>query len=297
MLYIIHVAFFLLLCRSGVCWSLVITPDNKINVDFGDQNCSFEGAVSFSARTRTGLRKCSGSLVKFENQPDTDFALVLTNGHCYEGGFLGPGQILFNQPSTQWFNIITKSYYSPISSTGCDDTVRLIGSQKVLYATMTKTDVALYQLTETYQEIFNRTDTTPFILSNKQAAQGTDIEVISGPWRQRYSCAIDGFVYKLIVGNTTYDSSIRYTNTCPTIEGTSGSPIVKKGTRTVVGINSLSSGNGKACTIDNACEQNEQGNISHVVDARYGQQTYWFYSCLENDFSINLEKEGCLLPR
>ena len=35
------------------------------------------------------LSNCSASLVRFPSSVDTDRALMLTNGHCYEGGMLG----------------------------------------------------------------------------------------------------------------------------------------------------------------------------------------------------------------
>ena len=34
------------------------------------------------------LSNCSASLVRYAESVSTDKALVLTNGHCYEGGFL-----------------------------------------------------------------------------------------------------------------------------------------------------------------------------------------------------------------
>ncbi|MFL6164566.1 MAG: hypothetical protein ACJ74U_20405 [Jatrophihabitantaceae bacterium] len=46
------------------------------------------------------LSNCSASLVRYPSSLDTDRAMMLTNGHCYEGGFLSAGQVLVNRSSS-----------------------------------------------------------------------------------------------------------------------------------------------------------------------------------------------------
>ena len=47
------------------------------------------------------LSNCSAALVRFPTSVSTDRAMMLTNGHCYEGGFLAAGQVLQNRTSSR----------------------------------------------------------------------------------------------------------------------------------------------------------------------------------------------------
>src|SRR4051812_20521257 len=59
---------------------------------------NFEGIVA--------LNNCSGSIVRLENSKDSDAAMVLTNGHCFEGGFIDPGTFVINKSSSRGFSIL-----------------------------------------------------------------------------------------------------------------------------------------------------------------------------------------------
>src|SRR2546430_724133 len=56
-------------------------------------------AVDLTATIR--LSNCSATLVRYPNSVSTDRAMMLTNGHCFEGGFLAPGQVILNRSSTR----------------------------------------------------------------------------------------------------------------------------------------------------------------------------------------------------
>ncbi len=238
----------------------------------------FEGIVALSG--------CSGSLVQFEGQPDTDRAYVMTNGHCHESGFIPPNQFIYGRSSNRRFTLL-----KPDGT----DSGRIRATQTV-YATMTKTDLALYRVTETYAEIRQRYNIRALTLQSAHPATQIPIEIISGYWRRGYSCDIDGFVFKLLEGGWENNDSIRFTRECNTIGGTSGSPILARGTRVVVGVNNTGNESGGRCTESNPCEVDEQGNVSYSRGLNYGQQTYWLYSCLTENFEINLEIPGCELP-
>ena len=240
----------------------------------------FEGIVKLS--------NCSGSLVAFNGQPLSSKAIVMTNGHCVQkpGGFLEPGEVWVNRPMKRSMKIF-------------DSNMRLfpIQSTKILYATMTNTDVAFYELNESYDQIIDRTKVRPFLLDSVRPFEGISIEIISGYWDRGYSCEIDGFVYKIREGAWTFTDSIRYTAGCDTIGGTSGSPIIAKGERRVVAINNTSNESGQRCTLNNPCEVDESGEVTVRRGVRYGQQTYNTYTCLTPDFRFELRRSGCELPR
>jgi len=238
----------------------------------------FEGIVALSG--------CSGSLVKFIGQPETDKAYVMTNGHCHETGYIPINQFIYNRASSRRFTLLTPDGR---------DSGRLHATHTV-YATMTKTDVALYRVTATYADIKRQYNIRPLELSNIHPDAKIPIEIISGFWRRGYSCDIDGFVFKLMEAGYENNDSIRFTRQCDTIGGTSGSPILATGTRTQIGINNTGNENGGRCTEGNPCEVDENGNVTYSKGVNYGQQTYWFYSCLNPSFEIDLNIPGCALP-
>lgn len=281
--------FLALILTSTSSWAFpkapfnALAPEHLKNREFHDLvNYNFEGIVKLS--------NCSGSLVVFNGMPLTAKAVMMTNGHCLStgpfGGFLKPGEVWFNKTASRSFKLYDKSMK-----------LHNIKSTKVLYATMTNTDLAFYELEESYNEILARTGVRPYLLDSNHPLRGEEIEIISGYWDRGYTCAIDDFVFKLREADWTFTNSIRYTDGCDTIGGTSGSPIIAKGQRRVIGINNTSNESGKRCAMNNPCEVSEAGDITVLSGKRYGQQTYNVYTCLTPDFRLNLTKAGCELPR
>lgn len=243
-------------------------------------NYDFEGIIR--------LNGCSGSLVQFEGQPDTSRAYVLTNGHCYEGRWPAPGRHFYNVSSNRSFTLLTPDARDA-------GTIR---ATHAVYVTMTQTDVSLYRVRETYAEIKSRYNIRPLIMSSTHPSVGEPMDIISGYWRRGYSCNIDKFVYVLREGNWDSMDSIRFTQPgCETIGGTSGSPILAGGTRMVIGINNTGNESGGRCTENNPCEIDQNGTVYYKKGLSYGQQTYWFYSCLNANFEVDLTQPGCELPK
>jgi V8-like Glu-specific endopeptidase len=253
-----------------------------IKFDSTQTDYDFEGIVKLS--------NCSGSLIRLSGQPLTSKALVLTNGHCYSsgpwGGMLKPGEVVTNTPVKRAMKIFDKQMkLSAITTT------------RVVYAAMTDTDITIYELNQTYEDIQKKFNIQSFDLDTFRPNIGTDIEIVSGYWDRGYSCAIDAFIFNLKEGDWMFKDSVRYTDGCNTIGGTSGSPIIAKGTRSVIAINNTLNESGERCTVNNPCEITKDGTITVLKDKRYGQQTYNIYSCLSPDFSIDLNRSGCLLAK
>lgn len=238
----------------------------------------FEGIVKLS--------NCSGSLVIFEGMATDKKALVLTNGHCLGGGFLKPGEIVLNRS----VNRSMKVYDSQMK-------LHNIRATKIVYATMTDTDAALYELDATYNDIQASTGVRPLLMAPNRPLEGTRINITSGYWDRNWDCEIDGFVFALREGGWTFTDSIRYDQGCDTIGGTSGSPIIENGTRTVIGINNTSNESGDRCTINNPCEVDEAGRVVVIRSRSYGQQTYQFYGCMNETFELDLALTSCTLPK
>jgi len=269
---------------SVSAFALPVAPFNALEVKSAVDTSAaleydFEGIVKLS--------NCSGSLIIFAGMPMTAKAVVMTNGHCIQkpGGYLSPGEAWVNRPISRAMKIFDRDMnLFPIQAT------------KILYATMTNTDVAFYELNQNYIEIMQAAKVRPFLLDGFHPLQGTPIDIVSGYWDRGYSCDIDSFIFKIKEGDWTWTDSIRYTSTCDTIGGTSGSPIIARGERRVVGVNNTSNEKGETCTLNNPCEVNQNGDVFAAQGVRYGQQTYNVYSCLTPSFEFNMSSPLCVLP-
>ncbi|MFK4071229.1 serine protease [Streptomyces sp. NPDC029674] len=242
-------------------------------------------AVNFAGTV--ALSNCSGSVVRVPDSKPGDPALVLSNGHCLEGGFPAPGQVIVNKASTRSFTLLN-------ASGGNAGTVR---ASKIAYGTMTDTDMSLYQLTSTYSAIESRYGIKALELNSKRPEQGRAITVASGYWKKLYKCNIDGFAYRLKEGSWTWKDSVRYTPACQTIGGTSGSPVIDDATGKVVAVNNTGNESGGRCTDNNPCEVDENGKVTVREGINYAQQTYWIVPCVGAGNKIDLSRPGCELPK
>ena len=123
-----------------------------------DDDYDFEGIL--------GLSNCSGSLVRFDDSEGSDPGLVLSNGHCV--GMIDPGVVLTDRSSYKRFTVL-------------DEDGSRIGSlraRRLLYATMTDTDLSLFELRESYDDILTRYGIAPLTFARSAAKPGE----LSWPW-------------------------------------------------------------------------------------------------------------------
>jgi len=234
------------------------------------------------------LSNCSASLVRYAESADSDRALVLTNGHCYEGGFLNPGVVLVNRASSRSITLLR-----PDSSSA--GTVR---ASRIIFGTMTKTDMLVYEVNESYASIKSRLNVAPLTLAKQGPADGAGMAVVSGYWKRIYTCSVQATIPQLREGDWTWQSSIKYQQPgCETIGGTSGSPVVSTSSGEVIGVNNTGNEDGEQCTLNNPCEVDAAGNITVDQGAAYGQQTWWLYTCLTASRTLDLNKSGCQLAK
>ncbi|MGY0235870.1 putative Ig domain-containing protein [Longispora urticae] len=242
------------------------------------------GVLATGLNATIALNNCSASLVRYPDSVDSDRALMLTNGHCYEGGMPGAGVVLQNKTSTRSGTLLNDA------GTGLG-TVR---ADKLIYATMTNTDVALYQLNTTFASIKTSFGVTAMTIAPTHPVSGIAITIPSGYWKTTYNCGITGYVPTLREDAWTWHDSIKYTEPCATIGGTSGSPILDSA-RNVIGVNNTGNEDGAMCTLNNPCEVDPDGTTHAYRDQSYGQQTYWFTTCLTSARVLDLTVPGCLL--
>ncbi|MGW6406315.1 S1 family peptidase [Streptomyces vinaceus] len=244
-------------------------------------------AVTVNYAGTVALSNCSGSVVRVPGSQPNDPALVLSNGHCLETGFPGPGEVIKDQSSSRSFSLLNAS----------GSRVATLRASKVAYATMTDTDISIYQLTKTYAQIQSQYGIGALTLNDAWPVQGTGIKVVSGYWKRIYSCNVDGFAYRLKEGDWTWKDSVRYTSSCNTIGGTSGSPVIDTTTGKVVAVNNTGNEDGQRCTENNPCEVDEAGNVTVRQGINYAQETYIIVPCVGAGNKIDLNRAGCTLPK
>jgi hypothetical protein len=234
------------------------------------------------------LDDCSASLVRYPTSQDTDQALMLTAGHCFEGGMPSAGQVLQNVASSRSGTLLDAS----------GNQLGTVQADKLLYATMTDTDVAVYELTDTYASLANQYGATALTLSASHPVTGDTIAIPSGYWDQTWSCALNGFAGTVEEDQWTWHDSLRYgASGCDIIGGSSGSPVVDTSTGQVVGVNNTINEDGQMCTLNNPCEVASDGTTTETRGQGYGQETYWITTCLNAANGIDLSVSGCLLPK
>ncbi|WP_406185600.1 serine protease [Streptomyces sp. NBC_01006] len=243
-------------------------------------------AVAVNYAGTVALSNCSGSVVRVPGSQPNDPALVLSNGHCIETGFPGPGEVVKDQSSSRSFSLLGAS----------GSRVATLRASKIAYATMTDTDISIYQLTKTYAQIQSQYGIAALTLNDARPVQGTAIKVVSGYWKRTYSCNVDGFAYRLKEGEWTWKDSVRYTSSCNTIGGTSGSPVIDTTTGKVVAVNNTGNEDGQRCTENNPCEVDEAGNVTVRQGINYAQETYIIVPCIGAGNKIDLTRAGCTLP-
>ncbi|WP_457032553.1 putative Ig domain-containing protein [Kitasatospora sp. P5_F3] len=232
------------------------------------------------------LSNCSASLVRYPTSVDADRAMMLTNGHCLPT-MPNAGQVIQNTTASRSGTLLNAAG----SSLGT------VNADKVLYATMTGTDVALYQLTDTFASITTKFGATALTISDTHPVDGSSMFIPSGYWKQTWNCSVNGFVDTLREDQWTWRDSLRYSAGCNTTHGTSGSPIVDATSKRVVGINNTGNDDGAMCTMNNPCEVAADGTTTVTKGQSYGQETYWFTTCLGTNRAIDLSVSGCLLTK
>ncbi|MFF7250153.1 serine protease [Embleya sp. NPDC008237] len=242
-------------------------------------------AVDFAGTV--ALSNCSGSVIRMPGSRPDDPALVLSNGHCLETGFPGAGEVITDRPSSRTFSMLGAS----------GSRVATLRADKVAYATMTDTDISIYQLTRTYAQIQRSYGISALTLNDRHPVAGSAIKVVSGYWKRIYSCNVDGFVYRLKEADWTWKDSVRYTSSCNTIGGTSGSPVIDTTTGKVVAVNNTGNEDGATCTENNPCEVDENGNVTIRQGINYAQETYIIVPCIGIGNKVDLSLPGCTLPK
>lgn len=244
---------------------------------------SGEGRFVGTAR----LPGCSGAVVRWASALDEDPAVVLTNGHCATYPFLGARDVLVDETQFKKIELLD----------GRGQVAMEVRAIHLRYASMYRTDLAVYELRETYADLA-AAGVTPLRLAARGPSRGDEIRIPSGYWVEQRTCTTTGTAYRVHEQDWDWWESIRLPalDGCRIRGGYSGSPIISQTTGEVVGLANTGYVGGRRC-IDSACEENERGVVRMVRDMNYGQQTWWLTTCIGVDRRFDLSAPGCKLAK
>jgi len=243
---------------------------------------------------------CSGSFVTFKGRNESERGLLLTSGHCVGRGgasFLrrfvvpAPGEVLLHVKERRTFTLDTGNAAAPRACLGADELV---------YATMTDLDIAIYRLTETYEEIERRTGARPLIIATDgRIPAGMKVRMPSALHQTDAICSTDGTVSKLKEMLWTFGPALRLTTDCNARRGSSGSPVIREDTNEVIGV--LSTGyvaDGAPCEIMNPCEIDAKGTVSVAEKGQaYAAFAHQLHACFDSRGNFDLNAADCPLLR
>jgi hypothetical protein len=168
---------------------------------------------------------------------------------------------------------------------------------RLAYASMYRTDLAVYELRESYADLA-AAGVTPLTLATEGPARGDEIRIPSGYWTEQRACTTTGTAYRVHEREWDWWRSIRLPagDGCAIRGGYSGSPLISRETGLVVGIANTGYVGGRRC-IDSACEENQRGRVVMRQDMNYGQQTWLLTTCVGADRRFDLSAPGCRLAK
>ncbi len=255
---------------NGIISGTDVPPDDVIP--------NVEGSV--------GLGGCVGSVVRPPGAAPKDPALLFTNGHCVQGERPAPGAALVDQPADREVAIADRQGYPRATAR----------ANRLVYATMTGTDIALYRLDQTYAQLAAK-GARVFRLTSKPARAGDPLTLVHTSGRS--ACTAEAVVEHLREGGYEMDDSIRYAASadCAPSHGQSGSPLLAADGVTVVGVHNTHNVAGEQCTDDNPCEVGPDGTTTAVQGRAYGQQVHLVAACLGRGSRLDLHRPDCALTR
>ena len=213
--------------------------------------------------------------------------MVITNGHCVRFPFLGAREVLVDQKQYKKIELLD----------GRGKVATTVRGIRLAYASMYRTDLAVYELRETYADLA-AAGVTPLTLATEGPSRGDGIRIPSGYWTEQRACTTTGTAYRVHEREWDWWRSIRLPagDGCAIRGGYSGSPIVSRETGLVVGIANTGYVGGRRC-IDSACEENRRGRVVMRRNMNYGQQTWLLTTCVGADRRFDLSWPGAALAK
>lgn len=236
---------------------------------------------------------CSGAMVRLGENPGKVY--VLTNGHCWsrllnQGLSTGNGRIVH-------YNLqLANPQNSFVTAFDVNNGQQKVQVSRLVYATMDRTDIALFETVETEAALTARRIRV-FRLSQSGAQPGDVARITSAYWNSSQTCLIERVVPTLQEGYWTFNDAFALDHDCYAKGGWSGSPVISAKTGEIIAILNTLNENGMACTMNNPCEVSAQGQTYFQKGNVYAQRTSDIHGCVTADGEFDLALPTCSLPK
>lgn len=234
---------------------------------------------------------CESSIVRTAASQDDDPALLLTNGHCI------PNLDTSMKMPEQGAVIVDKKVDAPLAFADASgyafSTARI---DRLLFATMTGTDVALYRLDTSFADL-ERKGVRVLRVADAPPKVGDTVTLMAadpfmgGP----RGCTIEAVVPTLREAGYEQHDSLRMAEAerCVSQGGYSGAALLAPDGKTIVGVNNTSNHDGEKCKLDNPCEVSADGEKKIFRERPYGQQIVELNDCVAAGSVLDLDAAAC----
>ena len=228
---------------------------------------------------------CSGAIVKFPGQSNSDSALMLTAGHCLKRGV---------------FRNITRGSLTGLAA-GYDyfrggAELGRFSVDEIVFAENDRVDLALFRMRQSYSDLKN-SGASPFRITGARAATGSAIQVPTAAGRGGYKvfrCNMQSRVHILREGRQNHFDTFRYSEGCQVFPGTSGAPVIVSGE--IVGVNiTYSTPDLNPCGANAPCEVDRDGATHFEPGRGYGQGLLLLLQCLGDQGEFDSSLPECQL--
>ena len=246
------------------------------------------------SNVRVTSRGCSGVVFEMPGMTENHKALILTNGHC-----MGFGSYMGVYPNDGEFYINYLSSNSVVIKKNGQDQGKRFPYQKVLFATMTVTDLAVIELESTYRQL-RKEGYTVYAIAQEEAQSGMIIEFNSYNQKAHNVCEVEKIVPILKLGPWTWNNSIRMkTNPqCRYSYGQSGTAGIEQNSGLIYGLVQTMYDGDRPNSLGNPYEVHykEDGSSESLTGAAfqpYATPTNILYRCYDESHA-KFDFELCL---
>lgn len=235
------------------------------------------------------LGGCAASFVESTSSRPSDPAMLLTNAHC-----LPVVSDALSRPSVgEYVSDVTVPLVAVTVIDGGGYPRTTTNVTRLLYATMTGTDVAVFTVDKTYSSL--RAEGAVVLRLGADGPRPGDVVSLRGD--ATFDCTVEAVVPTLEESGYVMRDAIRYRQDeeCAPYAGLSGAALVAGDGRTVVGVHNTHNVDGDMCTEDNPCEVGADGERTALAGRAYGQQVSALNACLAPGSILALGTRECRL--
>src|SRR5919202_1901929 len=277
-------------------------PDAEVNSSevnwellSAEQGRTYNGVVSLE---NEGKGFCTAFFLNTDGDGNAP-AYAITNGHCYDIPlFPAAKEIIVNRSSSM---VLKLNYFR-----NEETRVRPVFVQRVVYATIKNTDIAILELDTTFKQLL-REGFIPLNMDSVLPTVGEPVKVIGIPvsgvkpsvsFLHKAACEV-GETVRIREDVYQLDTSIRHH--CSVVGGMSGSPMISLKSDRVVAI--VNTGvNDEAltqpeCSLNRPCEVSSDGKVATFPKENYAQRVNTILSCFDKKGIFNLNLPSCTLEK